>query len=278
MTPEQLRERRNGIGSSDAPIVMGVSPWKTPLELWQDKVYGNSVQLDNPSMKRGRDLEEKARQEFEKIVGTLVAPDNIIHPQLNWMRANLDGIDCSKKIVVEIKCPNKDDHALAMQKKVPEKYWPQVQHQLEVAGLDDMYYFSFDGKKGIVVEVRRDQAYIDSMLEEEQKFWDKVLSKTPPELTERDTICMENNEEWEELADEFLRIRATREILEGRSDVIVEKLKSLSQGKSAKGHGICLQKQMCLGAVDYSRVPELSGVDLNLYRKKSFEKWPIRVI
>lgn len=274
MNSEQLKERRNGIGSSDAPIVMGVSPWTTPRELWQNKVYGKDARADNPSMKRGRDLEEKARQEFEKIVGTLVAPDILIHPEINWMRASLDGIDCSKKVMVELKCPGKEDHALAVGNKVPEKYWPQVQHQLEVAGLDDMYYFSFDGRKGAVVEVRRDQDYIDSLLEKEEKFWDMVLSKTPPELTDRDFICMEGNEEWRILADEYLAIKA----LQDREESTRGRLKSLSQGRSAKGHGISLQRQICEGAVDYSAIPELKGLDLSMYRKKSFEKMVIRSI
>ena len=34
---EWLDWRKKGIGSSDAPIIMGVSPWKTPFELWEEK-------------------------------------------------------------------------------------------------------------------------------------------------------------------------------------------------------------------------------------------------
>lgn len=202
--------RRQGIGGSDAPVVMGVSPWKTPHQLWQEKLFGISEQLDNSSMKRGRDLEETARQAFEKEIGTLVAPSCVVLPGREWMRASLDGIDITGKIMVEIKCPNRGDHSVAVNKKIPEKYIPQCQHQMAVTGLEGMYYFSFDGRKGVIVEVARDQEYIDSMVMEEIKFWDLVLSKTPPALTERDCLRMESNKEWEKLAKEAFRVKTRK--------------------------------------------------------------------
>lgn len=274
MKQEQVNWRRNGIGSSDAPVVMGISPWTTPYQLWQDKVFGNVERFDNPSMKRGRDLEETARQEFEKIVGTLVAPDCIVHSKFDWMRASLDGIDADRKVMVEIKCPNQEDHSLALSKKVPEKYWPQVQHQMEVAGLDQMYYFSFDGRNGVLVEVRRDPSYVDKLLESESNFWDLVLKKLPPELTDKDYVDMEGNKEWERIAKEYLAIKA----LEDKGNDYRDRLISLSQGRSSKGYGITLQRQICKGSVDYSSIPNLEGVDLDQYRKKSFEKWIVRSI
>lgn len=274
MDKEQIIWRRNGIGSSDAAVVMGVSPWRTPYQLWQEKVYGDSLQLDNSSMKRGRDLEETARQEFEKMIGTLVAPDCLVHPNIDWMRASVDGISADKKVLVEIKCPNQQDHFGAVNKKVPEKYWPQVQHQLEVTGLDEMYYFSFDGKKGVIVEVKRDQAYLDGLMEEESRFWQLVQKREAPQLTEDDYICMDDNEEWKKLAQEWLQIKA----LEDKEKQTRSRLIALSQGRNAKGCGVSLQHQLCSGAVDYSAIPELKGIDLSMYRKKPFEKCVIRGI
>ena len=166
-----LEWRRQGIGSSDAAAIMGVSPWKTPLQVWEDKVLGTSEQLENSAMTRGKELEEPARQLFEKMMDVVVFPQNIVNPQTSWLRASLDGLDPDGKVMVEIKCPNKEDHLAAVGKRIPEKYYPQCQHQLAVTGLDGMYYFSFDGSKGIVVEVARNQKYIDEMLQKEKDFW-----------------------------------------------------------------------------------------------------------
>jgi len=254
---------------------MGVAPkgWGTPFELWEEKYLGKLKEKDSQAMKYGRDNEERARSEFERVMGVMVAPKAVIHPNTPWIRANLDGIDMDNKIVVEIKCPGVKDHAVAVNKMVPEKYYPQCQHQLLATGLSGMYYFSFYGNEGVIVEVARDKNYIDKLLETESKFWDHVVRGIPPELTEDDYICMEDNKKWKNFSNELRHIREEKKALEERDGVCLEALKNLSQGRSAIGYGLKLKKQICDGAVDYSKIPELQGVDLKSYRKKSFEKW-----
>lgn len=34
---EWLEQRRKGIGGSDAPVIMGVNPWRSPMDLWLEK-------------------------------------------------------------------------------------------------------------------------------------------------------------------------------------------------------------------------------------------------
>lgn len=36
-TDEWLMWRSQGIGASDAPVIMGVSPWSDPVSLWMEK-------------------------------------------------------------------------------------------------------------------------------------------------------------------------------------------------------------------------------------------------
>ncbi len=287
---EWLQWRKGGIGSSDAPIIMNASPWRTPRQLWEDKVYGNSVQLETSSMTRGKELESVARHWFEESMNVTVFPKNKVHPSSDWLRASLDGMNLEETIMVEIKCPNKDDHAVAVNKMVPDKYWPQVQHQLLVTGLDGMYYCSFDGSKGAIVEVARDNAYIEAMLKEEQKFWDKVLSKEAPPLTDRDFITMEQNEEWRLLAARWLEASEHLDSVEAKEKEIRRLMISLSNDRNAIGHGVKVSRSDCDGAIDYKLAFEdyidrlksfypdlcLPFLDLSTYRKKSFTKWTFR--
>lgn len=285
-----LEWRRQGIGSSDAGVIMGVSPWRTPHELWQEKVYGNSVQLENSAMSRGKELEDVARRQFEKALGVTVFPRNVVRPAAEWLRASLDGIDMENKVLVEIKCPNKADHSTALGKAIPDKYWPQVQHQLLVTGLPGMYYYSFDGDKGVVVEVARDNAYIAAMLEEEQKFWDKVLAKEPPPLTDRDFIPMEGNKEWGKFAKRWAEVKAVLDKAEEEEKEIRGTLISLSNDRSAHGHGLKISKSVCPGLVDYklaiaNYLERLQSIHPGLafppicfeeFRKKPYTKWTFR--
>jgi putative phage-type endonuclease len=178
---EWLEWRLQGIGASDAAVIMGVSPWKTYDQLLNEKVTGMDSIPENDSMKYGKQMEEEARLCFESLTGYVVFPDKrVVHPHFRWIRATLDGMDMDGNIVVEIKNANKADHFLAFNKMVPDKYFPQCQHQLLATGLDFMYYFSYRKKLakkgiGIIVEVKRDQKYIDIMLEKHRIFWDQVL-------------------------------------------------------------------------------------------------------
>jgi putative phage-type endonuclease len=284
--------RKSGIGSSDAAVLMGVSPWKTPRQLWEEKVFGNSEQFENSAMSRGKELEEPARQAFEKELNVIVFPKNVVNADKSWLRASLDGIDVDSKIMVEIKCPNKDDHAEAKKKKIPLKYIPQCQHQLAVTGLDGMYYFSFDGSNGVIVEVARDQQYIDDMLGKEQAFWDMVLNQTPPELMERDCVCMNSNAEWIELSNKWKETNNALKALEMVDQDLRKQLIALSKGKDSTGNNLRLNKAICKGNIDYklaiqeyldnmrSHYPEVTFPDIVLepYRKASFVKWTPRVM
>lgn len=181
---EWLKWRLKGIGASDAPIIMGKSPWKTIDQLWEEKVTGIDNYKDNPSMARGRELEDTARALFSKLQDVEVFPKNIIHPEWKFLRASLDGMTIERDLIVEIKCPNKKDHKEALDGKAPEKYYPQCQHQLLVTGLPKMYYFSyspsFKEQEGACVEVLADDEYIEDMRTAEKHFWCAVINKIKP--------------------------------------------------------------------------------------------------
>ena len=193
---EWLEWRRQGVGASDAPAILGVSPWSTPYQTWRNKVFPRE-QKDNSSMKRGRDMEPIARAAFELKVGSFVYPENVENIEHPWLRASLDGLCKEGLIMVEIKCPNKLDHATAVSGHVPEKYWPQCQHQLAVTGFPSMYYWSFDGTKGAMVEVLRDEAFIvEQLFPKLQQFWYHVIDTVSPPLTEADLAILDHEEAW----------------------------------------------------------------------------------
>lgn len=269
--------RRAGIGSSDAATIMGVSPWRTPYQVWQEKVYGNSEQLDNSSMARGRELEPVARAWFENHMNVSVFPKNKEHQEKSFIRASLDGIDMEGRVLVEIKCPNKDDHRIAINGMIPEKYIPQVQHQLLVTGLEGMYYLSFDGSDGAIVEVARDNAYIESMLAEEQKFWDLVLAKKAPELTERDFIPMEGNKDWNAWSESWLSVNTQLKALEEEEKHLRSVMITLAGDRNASGNGVKISKSMCAGTIDYKQImSDHPEINWEAYRKKPFNKWTFR--
>ena len=173
---EWLQWRANMVCASDAPIIMGMSPFKTIDQLLNEKSM-RFESAPNPWMLRGIELEALALQEFEKESGLIMFPCVGEHEN-GWMAASFDGMTIEQDAIVEIKCPGKKDHFAAMNGLVPEKYKAQLQHQMFVADLKEMFYNSFAGEKGVIVKVKRDDAFIEIMLEKEFEFWEhlKILN------------------------------------------------------------------------------------------------------
>lgn len=265
--------RNQGIGSSDAPVIMGVSPWTTPAQLWEERVHG-AKREDNASMKYGREMEEHARRFFEKKMNVQVFATREEHKSIKWMRATLDGIDIDRKVMVEIKCPSNRK----LNHKVPDHYYPQLQHQLEVTGLDGMYYCSFDGTDGVILEVPRDPFYIKSLVQEESKFWNCILELEMPPLMNKDFADLSDDEQWDLLSRQYISNNAKLKELEKKEEELRAALISYSANKNVQGAGLRVSRSLCKGSVDYSLIPELQGVDLDRFRKNSYTKYRISVM
>jgi putative phage-type endonuclease len=59
-----LEFRKGGIGSSDAPIIAGVSPYSTPYQLWEIKTRRKTEWIGNFATRRGHAVEPKARADY----------------------------------------------------------------------------------------------------------------------------------------------------------------------------------------------------------------------
>lgn len=270
-TPEWLTFRQKKIGASDAPIIMGVSPWKTPYQLWVEKTTGTTTPMSS-HQKRGQELEETARQVFEKQMGSIMFPKVVLHPTFEWMMASLDGIDLEGKSIVEIKCPGNADHEIAKDGRIPEKYYPQLQHQLAVTGLDMAFYFSYDGEEGIIVEVYRDNDFIAELIDKEQEFWKCLSTSSPPPMNDRDYLHRED-EAWTEISQKWLNVHRQLELLEKEEKELRNQLVQMADAKNVTGGGVRLSRSIRKGNVQYNQIPELQNVDLEQYRKEPIEVW-----
>lgn len=263
---EWLRWRKGGLGSSDAPIIMKVSPWKTPRELYEEKISDELDATSTFAMERGHNMEPKARAAYELLYNLDMPAGTKVHPTHEFLRASFDGINEKEKLILEIKCVSKEDHALALKGSVPEKYYPQLQHQLLVTGFDRVHYFSFDGKVGGLVEIKRDDAYLKTLLEEELKFWSFVKTKTPPPYTDRDYVQPEDFMFRTMISDWKMTKRKLTD-LELQEKILRNDIENLMPHPRVDWAGVKIQKIDKKGAIEYAKIPELKGVDLEKYRK-----------
>jgi putative phage-type endonuclease len=133
-TPEWLDYRKTKICASDIASVMGLNPYKSPWECYQEK-NGNKFPFVSDRMRRGVELEPEARSRVNEVLEAHYVPLCVEH-EIGWMFASLDGYDAGAQVpIVEIKCPGLETHRIACDDKVPPLYYPQLQFQMYVAGV-----------------------------------------------------------------------------------------------------------------------------------------------
>ena len=136
-TKEWHDHRAKFRNASETPVVLGVSPWQTPYQLWLVRT-GRAEQKVTFPMRRGTELEPAARRTYESTTGQIGEP--LVLSQGEYS-ASMDGITLDGGLVLEIKCPMKgrdsDLWKAVAAGTVPDYYGWQIEHQLIPAGHSD---------------------------------------------------------------------------------------------------------------------------------------------
>lgn len=185
-----LEVRKTGIGGSDAAAAVGLSPYKSPLELWMEKT-GRDAALPKPDPKDtthptywGTFLEPIVAAAYTQQTGNMVRKVNAVlqHPQFPFMLANLDREVVGTPLVQVLECKTAGEFGVKLwQDGVPEYVQLQVQHQLAVTGkLAADVAVLICGQRLEVHHIKRDDDLISRLITLEARFWQYVTSDTPP--------------------------------------------------------------------------------------------------
>lgn len=185
MREDWLQKRVKGIGGSDAAAVCGLSPWKSPYQVWLEKRGEAQPSEDNEPMFWGRTLEPVIRQRYADVTGrTVTVPqDVLVHPNYDWMLASLDGLTDDR--VVEIKTSRSPQGwGEPGTNEIPDVYMIQVQHYMTVTKLSMADVVALIGGSDFrIYEVPADSELQDLILDRESAFWEMVKAGTPPDPT-----------------------------------------------------------------------------------------------
>ena len=186
-----LAARRLGLGGSDVPAVLGISPWRTPLQVWSEKVGlagddgGSSYVL-----RRGTHMEPLLWRELEgEVPGLKVIPlaFQIAVGAEPWMRYSPDAF-------LRIEADGSYAEALGEGKSHPRgsSDWAdgapahvvcQVQWGMHVCDLPQAFVAVDLGTEFKWQRIERDSAWIETHLPTFRAFWESVVSETPPAPT-----------------------------------------------------------------------------------------------
>ena len=184
---EWLEVRKKGIGSSDAAAAIGLSPYKSQLELWMEKT-GRSPGFqpsgqDDPTY-WGTLLEPYVATTYTLRTGRKVRKVNAVlqHPTFSFMLANLDREVVGSADVQILECKTAGEFGSRLWRDgVPEYVQLQVQHQLAVTGKQaaDVAVL-LCGQKLEIHRIKRDDEVISRLVLLEADFWEHVVQDTAP--------------------------------------------------------------------------------------------------
>lgn len=200
---EWLSGRLNSIGGSDASAVVGMNPYKTNIELFEEKT-GRRVPEDiseKPYVIYGKKAEEYIRElfrldypEYQVEHHEFRILQSLSHP---FMQASLDGEltdQEGRRGILEIKTTNilQSMQYEKWKDRIPDNYYIQVLHYLLVTGYEFVvlraHLVSEWGQdkrttvKHYFIEREEVREDLDMLLEEEKKFWAYVESGRKPPL------------------------------------------------------------------------------------------------
>lgn len=201
---EWLEERKKGLGGSDSPVVLGVSPFKTKKELWMEKRGLIEEPEPTPAMKRGRVLEPVVAELYKETTGRKLRRKNQIiqHKKHPFILANLDreivgsGNGYGGPGVLEIKCPGLKVFSQCKREGLPDYYTIQLQHYLEVTGRNWGSFVVFNAERWELLwfDVKRDNELIDYIIEADLGFWKLVEEGKAPEEEQQPQIDLPKTE------------------------------------------------------------------------------------
>lgn len=185
-TPEWREWRLDGVGASEVPSLLGISPYADASreDVKREKVT-RVPREETYAMRRGKLLEPAARLAYQQGRPCEVRVCCVQHDDYPWALASLDGL-CQDRHgewwVLELKCQKQEVHAQVLAGIVPYWHMPQVQWQLFCTGLTRCDYASFSKAKRFapherlkIITVERDDALIARLLDEAADFWLEVM-------------------------------------------------------------------------------------------------------
>lgn len=186
-SPEWAAARRTFIGASDAPAVLGLSPWRTALDVWAEKVGLIDGSPPTLATELGHELEDLIARKWSEAnpdADVRHAQLTVRHPDLPWLAASTDR-EVGTTGLLECKLVG-GRQADKWVDGVPLYVQAQAQIQLVVTGrewVDVCSLHAGNGWEHRIQRIERDDRAILAMLPRLDAFWhDHVVTGVAPEL------------------------------------------------------------------------------------------------
>ena len=185
LSSEQLKNRKLGIGGSDAAAIAGMSKFKTALDVYIDKTSTEEKeQSKSEVLYWGNALEDPILLRYEEETGNVVTKytENFKHKDHDFMLGNIDGFVKDKNILIEAKTSRFNlgwgDEWSA---DIPQEYLLQVAHYMSILDVEEAHIpVLFSGSDFKIFKYIRDKKIEKNLIDIESNFWYNNVRKLEP--------------------------------------------------------------------------------------------------
>lgn len=196
LTPEALALRRTGMTSSDVAAIMGLSKWRTPWDVYNDKL--GLVPPDPPPeevVEMGNEMEDPLRRIYIRRMAkagelvTVTVPGTYAREDDPLIVGSPDGIVCRNGVAVrgaEIKTagmPTCFEFGEPGTDQVPTLYLVQCQWYMALTGLArwDLIVWLGHRNQCAIYTITRHDGLIASLVATAHEWWERhIVGRVPP--------------------------------------------------------------------------------------------------
>jgi putative phage-type endonuclease len=185
-------DRTKYIGGSDIGAILGLSRFKTPLEVWMEKTGKEVKKVDSLPLRFGSFAESFVASEYSRSTGFELLHDESahIHSSYSYMSAHIDRFvindnSSAPTRILECKTANpflSGEWGEQRSDEVPMSYLCQCVWYMAITGIDKTDLAVLFGNSDFrIYEIARDKALEAIVIEKAITFWnDYVLKDLPP--------------------------------------------------------------------------------------------------
>lgn len=204
------------ISARDFGTILNLNPYQTPFQLLEQKIENKYPFFGNKFTEHGNKYEKTAIEVYETNTGNIVENEQkkLKHDDHEWITGRIDGLTTlihindendedeeyeetqnskkrkrkmkvqkTKKCVIEVKCPLKEDRDETLTiDNVPKYYWSQCQVYMNILNYDVSHYVEYYIKPGdnknngllYYVEIKKDKKWWNQSLIKIKKFYEEM--------------------------------------------------------------------------------------------------------
>ncbi len=175
-----LKYRKRGIGGSDAGAVCGLNPYRTAMQVYQDKISEDIESIDNEAMRQGREFEDYVARRFMEATGKKARKANFMYydEKNPFMLADVDRMIIGENAGLECKTASPFMADKWKDGNIPLHYQIQCYHYMSVMGADAWYIaVLIYGREFKFYKLERDEELIADLIRIEKEFWENHVLK-----------------------------------------------------------------------------------------------------